>query len=126
MRLGTFGPAVMASCARMRSDAWLWHLPPLQVGGSSIAPSPNEVVSLQGSRVDAAPGGTCADVVPALERWSFGTHEGMLLCYQSETGDAVVMWTYDDETLLGKAIHDEGDMATLLAWWTDVARFGPS
>jgi len=36
------------------------------------------------------------------------------------------MWTQDDETLLGKAIHDEGNMAALLAWWTEVARFGPS
>lgn len=106
--------------------AWLWQLPPLQVGGNSRAPSPNEVVSLQGSRVGAAPGGKCATAVPAIEQWSFGPHAGSLLCYLSETGDAVVMWTYDDETLLGKAIHDEGNMAALLAWWIEVARFGPS
>lgn len=106
--------------------AWLWELPPASGGGSSRVPSPNEVVSLQGSRVGAAPGGMCATEVPALEEWSFGPHAGLLLCYQSETGDAVVMWTYDDETLIGKAIRDDLDMAALLAWWADVARFGPS
>ena len=105
--------------------AWLWELPPASGGTSSRVPTPNEIVSLQGSRFEAAPGGQCAAGPPALELWSFGSHAGYLLCYETETGDAVVMWTYDGESLVGKAIRDDRDHAALLAWWADVARFGP-
>jgi class 3 adenylate cyclase len=107
-------------------QAWLWELPPVRGGSSSRVPTPNEIVSLQGSRAGAGPGGQCAVEIPALELWSFGAHEGFLLCYLTDDSGAVVMWTYDDETLVGKATRDDRDMASLLAWWTDVARFGPS
>lgn len=105
-------------------QAWVWWLPPLR-GTTSRVPTPNEVLSLQGSRIGAGPGGECALEIPALEDWSFGQHAGLLLCYQSNETGATLMWTYDDEPLIGKAIRFDRDMAALLDWWTDVARFGP-
>lgn len=105
--------------------AWMWRLPRASLGRTTFVPSPDEIVSLEAQRAGAA-SGQCASEVPALEPWSFGTHQGLLLCYETDTGDAIVMWTYDDETLIGKAIRDDRDMASLLAWWTEVARFGPS
>lgn len=103
---------------------WLWQLPRVVGGGSSAVPTPDEIVLVMAQRVGAA-AGQCASQAPVLERWSFGTHQGQLLCYDTDTGDAVVLWTYDDETLVGKAISDDRDMDSLLAWWTEQARFGP-
>jgi hypothetical protein len=104
---------------------WMWRLPGVTGGSSSRVPTPDEIVSLQAQRVAAA-SGKCASEVPALETWSFGSHQGLLLCYETDTGDAVLMWAYAGETLVCKAMRDDRDMASLLEWWADVARFGPS
>jgi hypothetical protein len=69
--------------------------------------------------------GTCNEADNAVERWSFGGGSGRLLCYTTETGDAVLYWTSDQTALLGKAVRDDLDMGALLAWWRDEARFAP-
>ncbi len=46
-----------------------------------------------------------------------------MVCYESRTGDAVVLWTFDDSRLFAKALRDDRDMAALLDWWEEVARF---
>ena len=76
----------------------------------------------QAGRVGAATG-SCADEPPAHEAWSFGGASGDLVCYETVTGDAVLIWSRDDSRLLGRAVRDDRDMAALLAWWQDVARF---
>jgi hypothetical protein len=68
--------------------------------------------------------GTCdAATTPAVERWEFGEGRGHLLCYTTATGDAVLVWTYDGSHLMGRAVRDDQDMAELLRWWSESARF---
>ena len=59
----------------------------------------------------------------AHEAWSFGDASGDLVCFETATGDAVLLWSRDGSDLLGRATRDDRDMAALLAWWQDVARF---
>ena len=66
---------------------------------------------------------SCATETPALERWEFGESGGRLFCYTTATGDAVLVWSYEDNSLMGKAVRDDQDMAAALRWWSDVARF---
>ena len=67
--------------------------------------------------------GKCREEQPALERWSFGSDSGQLVCYHTTTGDAVLLWVFDDSQLFAKAIRDDRDMGALLDWWEDVGRF---
>jgi class 3 adenylate cyclase len=67
----------------------------------------------------------CEVGAPAQDAWSFGAASGDLVCYETETGDAIVMWSLDSRGVLGKAVRDDRDMAALLAWWTAEARFAP-
>ena len=72
------------------------------------------------------PGGEgCEPSHRALEDWAFGESTGLLLCYTSSDGDAIIEWGYDDADVLARAVRHDGDMAALLGWWTDNARFGP-
>ena len=99
---------------------WLWELkPPVP------APNPDPAhiaIAAHGGLVSAPPG-TCRDGRPAIETWAFGNIAGTLVCYESSTGDAVLMWVYDDDTrLFARAVRDDRDMAALLDWWEDVGR----
>ena len=71
--------------------------------------------SLLGGIVSATPG-TCRERRPALETWSFGGVSGKLVCYENDTGDAVLLWAFDDGHLFAKAVRDDGGMAALLDW----------
>ena len=102
---------------------WELRPPPHAVG---IRPDPaNVAIATHGGLVGATPG-TCREQHPAIETWSFGESSGKLVCYESNTGDAVVLWAYDGSRLFARALRDDRDMAALLDWWEEVGRFaGP-
>ena len=93
---------------------WYWDL--------RVASDASQWIAQQAGAIDA-PNGTCAAATPAVERWEFGDGGGRLLCYTSQTGDAILVWNYDDNNLMGRAVRDDLDMAELLRWWSEEARF---
>jgi len=100
-----------------------WDIrPPLGDSPLSATGDASAIVFQQAGRVGASAGG-CADGIPAQEAWSFGDASGDLVCYKTTTGDAVLLWSRDGSLLLGRAVRDDRDMAALLGWWEDVARF---
>jgi hypothetical protein len=101
---------------------WYWHLGP----SCQFACNPAHVaIAALGGRIGAA-AGTCRDERPSLETFGFGGTSGKLLCYENSTGDAIVIWVYDDDEgrrLFAKAVRDDRDMTALLDWWENVGRF---
>ena len=93
---------------------WYWDL---RDGSEAV-----QWIAQQAGAIDA-PSGTCATATPVVEQWEFGDSSGRLLCYTSETGDAIVVWNYDGSNLMGRAVRDDLDMAELLRWWSEGARF---
>ena len=85
-------------------ELWYWR-----VGGREEAA---EFLAQHAPKVGAM-AGTCNEADSAVERWSFGGGSGRLLCYTTETGDAVLYWTSDQTALLGKAVRDDLDMGAL-------------
>ena len=67
------------------------------------------------------PRGDCSTQVVAYDRWALGDLGGWLLCRVDE-GDAVIEWSYDDRPILGMAVRRDGDLVSLLGWWTAEAR----
>lgn len=65
----------------------------------------------------------CRQQRPTIETWEFGGTSGKLVCYETDRGDAVVLWSFDDRHLFGRAVRDDGDISALLDWWEEVARF---
>jgi hypothetical protein len=65
--------------------------------------------------------GDCATQNVAYDRWALGDLGGRLLCREDE-GDAVIEWSYDDYPILGMAARRDGDLQSLLRWWTAEAR----
>ena len=106
-------------------DLWLWELrpPPFARG---VRPDPAAVaIAAHGGLVGATPA-TCREARPAIESWSFGESHGTLVCYETDDGDAVLLWVHDDSRLFAKAVREDRDMSALLDWWEDVGRFaGP-
>jgi class 3 adenylate cyclase len=100
---------------------WLWQL--TQRFGPGGDPA-GTAIAAHGGRVSATPG-SCRERRPSFETWSFGGISGKLVCYETETGDAVLLWVYDDDErrLFARAVRDDRDMAALLDWWEDVGRF---
>lgn len=101
---------------------WSWELrpPPFARG---VRPDPAGIaIAAHGGLVGAAPG-TCREERPSIERFTFGDVSGTLVCYESTTGDAVLMWVYDDDRLFVRALRDDRDMEALLDWWDEVGRF---
>jgi class 3 adenylate cyclase len=66
--------------------------------------------------------GSCSADARALEAWSGGPQSGYLLCFSGSEAPAVVYWTYDGSALLGRATRTDGDLGSLVEWWTDEAR----
>ena len=95
---------------------WLWQIFNTGYGNAEAA------LAAHGGIAGAFPG-TCREERPALERWSFGSLSGKLVCYESNTGDAVVLWIYDDSQLFARALRDDGDIEALLDWWEEIGRF---
>lgn len=103
---------------------WYWSVQPATQRGMSIVPV--ELVRNHGGRFGVFPGGEgCAVTHRALEDWSFGPVEGLLMCHATGDGDAILEWGYDDANILAKAVRHDGDMVSLLNWWSDTARFAP-
>ena len=96
-------------------SVWYWDV--------NAANEADQWIAEQAGSLDA-PSGTCdAATAPVVERWEFGEGRGHLLCYTTTTGDAVLVWTYDGSHLMGRAVRDDQDMAELLRWWSENARF---
>ena len=93
-------------------------------GLDSARIAPRSIVG-QKADANAAPRTSCAQEVPAREDWSFGDNSGLLACYETVTGDAILWWTYDETDIVATATRDDRDMGALLAWWTAEARFAP-
>ena len=103
---------------------WYWHVRHVTQRGFTIVPV--ELVRNHAGRYNVFPGGDgCEASHRAVEDWEFGEITGLLLCYTSSDGDAVVEWGYDEAEVLGKAVRHDGDMVALLEWWTENARFQP-
>ncbi|HYN48846.1 MAG TPA: adenylate/guanylate cyclase domain-containing protein [Candidatus Nanopelagicales bacterium] len=66
--------------------------------------------------------GECdAQVTGVIGRWSMGiTFTGLLACYTKESG-AWMLWTYEGQLIAARAVRQDGDTASLYAWWKDVA-----
>jgi class 3 adenylate cyclase len=67
------------------------------------------------------PAGDCslADV-QAVGRWAFGsTYAGQLACYAK--GGAWIMWSYEGEQILARALRRDGVATSLRSWWNDRA-----
>jgi hypothetical protein len=71
---------------------------------------------------ESLPAGDCAgDATRALGRWSLGTtFTGQLACYP-KGGDAWLLWSYEGDQILARAVRREGDHDVLRAWWRDRA-----
>lgn len=103
---------------------WYWHVQPAMQRGFTI--DPVELVRNHAGRFNVFPGGDgCEASHRALEEWSFGEISGLLLCYSSSDGDAILEWGYDEAAVLARAVRHDGDMAALLAWWVENGRFEP-
>ena len=92
-----------------------------QIFGSPARDVPDAVIQSEAGTFDV-PNGDCGVAAPAVGRWSFGGSEGWLLCRELY-GDAVLVWTYDGQPIVGVASRRDGDHARLVAWWRDNARF---
>ena len=103
---------------------WYWHVEPSTQRTLTVVPV--ELVRNHAGRFAVFPGGEgCESSHRAVEEWSFGGISGLLLCYTSSDGDAILEWGYDEADVLAKAVRRDGDMAALLSWWMDNARFSP-
>ena len=100
------------------NKVWLWNVHQGSYDNADTA------LHAQAGVAGATPG-SCRQSRPAIEKWTFGGASGQLLCFETTTGDAVVVWIYDGSQLFGKAVRSDGDMAALLDWWEKVGRFAP-
>jgi class 3 adenylate cyclase len=82
---------------------------------------PDELITNRAAVIGAS-AATCGDEQSAFHTWSAGPTSGRLLCHAT-TSVATLYWTYDGTDVLGKAVRDDGDMAALMAWWNDEARY---
>jgi class 3 adenylate cyclase len=95
---------------------WLWQVVRTGLDNARAA------LAAHAGIAGAAPG-ICREERPAVENWSFGGTSGRLVCYESATGDAVLLWVFDGSQLFARALRDDQDMDALLDWWEDVGRF---
>jgi len=99
----------------------LWELSLTPVSRSNPDPA-GIAIAAHGGLVGATPG-TCRERRPTIEQFTFGDVSGTLVCYETDEGDAVLLWAYDDSRLFARALRDDRDMAALLDWWDDDGRF---
>jgi class 3 adenylate cyclase len=66
--------------------------------------------------------GDCTpDTTAVVGRWQLGiTFTGQLACYAKD-GGAWVLWTYEGDQIVARAVRRDGDAASLYAWWKDRA-----
>jgi hypothetical protein len=66
-------------------------------------------------------GDCAAQAVNAQGRWSLGTtFTGQLACY-NKSGAAWLMWSYEGDRILARAVRRDGDAGVLRTWWRDRA-----
>jgi hypothetical protein len=54
----------------------------------------------------------------------FGQDDGAIVCYsEAATGDAFLMWTYDQQALVVSAVNARGDNAALYQFFERVKAF---
>lgn len=71
--------------------------------------------------VGSVPPGDCAVEDRAYGRWEFGQWSGRVACTVSND-DARIIWTYDDERVMGIAVRNDSDNRALYGWWREHAR----
>ncbi len=72
------------------------------------------------------PPGDCATSPTAEGTWTVpgGGDSGEIVCYvDDQTGDALLVWTYDQQGILVIADNERGDSAALYGFFERVARF---
>ncbi len=71
------------------------------------------------------PPGDCAKESPAIGSWSLaGEVRGTLACYMDDaTGDALLYWSYDTDSVLVRARNPKGDAAALYSFFDRYAKF---
>jgi serine/threonine-protein kinase len=71
------------------------------------------------------PPGDCARESPAIGSWSLaGGVRGTLACYMDEaTGDALLYWGYDTDSILVRARNPKGDAAAVYSFFDRYAKF---
>ncbi len=67
------------------------------------------------------PLGDCSEGGPAYGEWMLGGVGGWFLCREA-FGDAVIEWSYEGRPLYGTAVRRDGDLQSLLKWWTAEVR----
>lgn len=71
---------------------WYWEVIPNQPLDGDNAQG---ALAAHGGIVGATPG-VCRQGAPAIETWSFGGTSGRLVCYETDEGDAVLLWVLDN------------------------------
>jgi hypothetical protein len=66
--------------------------------------------------------GDCAtQALSAQGRWSLGTtFTGQLACYPTG-GASWLLWSYEGDQILARAVRRDGDAGVLRTWWQDRA-----
>lgn len=103
-------------------DLWLWQL--TERFDAVGDPARSSIAAIAG-RIGATPG-SCREKRPTFDTWEFGGSSGDLLCFETDEGDAVLIWVYNDDEeryLFARALRDDRDMDALLDWWEDVGRY---
>ena len=80
-----------------------------------------EALIINRAGAEEIPLGDCSEGGPAYEEWTLGGVGGWFLCREA-FGDAVIEWSYEGRPLFGTAIRRDGDLQSLLRWWTAEAR----
>jgi class 3 adenylate cyclase len=70
-----------------------------------------------------APAGNCVETRRAIEQWSTGPLGGQLVCFSTESGAAILYWTYDGTDVFGMATRTDGNLDALLEWWKEEAQY---
>jgi class 3 adenylate cyclase len=97
----------------------LWDVGQVVYQGARGGQATDTLFNIAG-RLDASRG-SCDTTAPALEAWAAGPLSGHLLCVRGD--QASVYWTYDGSDVLARAVREDGDLESLLAWWARDARF---
>jgi class 3 adenylate cyclase len=87
----------------------------------SAAGMPEAIVNGDAGRL-GIPRGNCATKATAFDRWAFGGTGGLLLC-RTSLGQPLLEWTYDDTTIVARAIGSDAGSQALYDWWLQHGRF---
>jgi class 3 adenylate cyclase len=73
------------------------------------------------SREELVAGDCAAQAIGAQGRWSLGTtFTGQLACYP-KNGAAWLLWSYEGDQILARAVRRDGDPGVLRMWWRNRA-----